>query len=146
MSRFALLCTLSLLLLAGCGAQAGAEIPEGLEWRAQTLAGQEDGALTAAWEDWPAAADLPLLDVTAQLEDGTIVLTDHAGGVSYTGSLTRTEDTDPNAAIYDLAFSGQPGGCAVYGVTEHQDGSRESALYLTEAGQTMYLTAPLPEG
>lgn len=84
--------------------------------------------------------------MTAQLEDGTIVLTDHAGGVSYTGSLTRTEDTDPNAAIYDLAFSGQPGGCAVYGVTEHQDGSRESALYLTAAGQTMYLTAPLPEG
>lgn len=53
MSRFALLCTLSLLLLAGCGAQAGTEIPEGLEWRAQTLAGQEDGALTAAWRTGP---------------------------------------------------------------------------------------------
>ena len=138
-----LLCALALLLLAGCGA-APQGIPEGLTWTAQTLQSQEDGEILAAAEE-TAIQEVPRLDLTAQVESGTITLTDHAAGETYTGTLYPAEDADPNAQVYTLAFPGQPEGYGVYGVTEYADGSRDATLYLTINAQTLCLTAPLSE-
>ena len=138
-----LLCALALLLLAGCGA-APQGIPEGLTWTAQTLQSQEDGEILAAAEE-TAIQEVPRLDLTAQVESGTITLTDHAAGETCTGTLYPAEDADPNAQVYTLAFPGQPEGYGVYGVTEYADGSRDATLYLTINAQTLCLTAPLSE-
>ena len=111
-----LVSALTLLLLTGCGASSGIGIPSGLEWRAQSLQSQEDGTILAAYGQ----QDVPPLDVTAQVERGTVTLTDHASGEMYTG------------------------GYGVYGVTEYAGGGREATLYLVdpEAG-SLRLTAPL---
>ena len=138
-----LLCALALLLLAGCGA-APQGIPEGLTWTAQTLQSQETGAILAAAEK-TSIQDVPRLDLTAQVEGGTITLTDHASGETYTGTLSPAEDAAPNAQIYTLVFPDQPEGYGVYGVTEYSDGSRDATLYLTINAQTLCLTAPLSE-
>ena len=82
-------------------------------------------------------------NLTAQLEGGTITLTDHAAGETYTGTLAPAEDAAPNAQIYTLVFPDQPEGYGVYGVTEYADGSRDATLYLTINAQTLCLTAPL---
>lgn len=138
-----LLCALALLLLAGCGA-APQGIPEGLTWTARTLQSQETGAILAAAEK-TSIQDVPRLDLTAQVEGGTITLTDHASGGTYTGTLSPAEDAAPNAQIYTLAFPDQPEGYGVYGVTEYADGNRDATLYLTAGTQTLCLTAPLSE-
>mgnify|MGYP005775530841 FL=1 len=138
-----LLCALALLLLAGCGA-APQGIPEGLTWTARTLQSQETGAILAAAEK-TSIQDVPRLDLTAQVEGGTITLTDHASGETYTGTLSPAEDAAPNAQIYTLVFPDQPEGYGVYGVTEYSDGSRDATLYLTINAQTLCLTAPLSE-
>ena len=138
-----LLCALALLLLAGCGA-APQGIPYGLTWTARTLQSQETGAILAAAEK-TSIQDVPRLDLTAQVEGGTITLTDHASGETYTGTLSPAEDAAPNAQIYTLAFPDQPEGYGVYGVTEYADGNRDATLYLTAGTQTLCLTAPLSE-
>ena len=138
-----LLCALALLLLAGCGA-APQGIPEGLTWTARTLQSQETGAILVAAEK-TSIQDVPRLDLTAQVEGGTITLTDHASGETYTGTLSPAEDAAPNAQIYTLAFPDQPEGYGVYGVTEYADGNRDATLYLTAGTQTLCLTAPLSE-
>ena len=138
-----LLCALALLLLAGCGA-APQGIPEGLTWTAQTLQSQEDGEILAAAEGTSFQGTAPL-DVTAQVEDNVVTLTDHAAGETYTGTLYPAEDATPNAQIYTLVFPDQPEGYGVYGVTEYSDGSRDATLYLTINAQTLCLTAPLSE-
>ena len=138
-----LLCALALLLLAGCGA-APQGIPEGLTWTARTLQSQETGAILAAAEK-TSIQDVPRLDLTAQVEGGTITLTAHASGETYTGTLSPAEDAAPNAQIYTLAFPDQPEGYGVYGVTEYADGNRDATLYLTAGTQTLCLTAPLSE-
>ena len=139
----ALLCALALLLLAGCGAIPQG-IPQGLTWTAQTLQSQEDGDILAAAEG-TAIQEVPRLDLTAQVESGTITLTDHAAGEAYTGTLSPAEDAAPNSQVYTLAFPDKTGGYGVYGVTEYADGSRDATLYLTINAQTLCLTAPLSE-
>ena len=142
MRRFILFCCPVLLLLAGC-AISGADIPEGLSWRAQTLTDQEDGTLLAAWGNWADAWDAPLLDVTAQVEEGTVTLTDHTGGGVYSCVLTPMEEAEPGTNVYALTLPDHPEGYAVYGVTKHADGKREATLYLVAADRCLCLTAPL---
>ena len=143
MRRLPLLLTLALCLLTGCSSDAGG-IPEGLTWTAQTLQSQEDGDILAAAEG-TSIQNVPLLNLTAQLDGGTITLTDHAAGETYTGTLVPAQDAAPNAQIYTLVFPDQPEGYGVYGVTEYADGSRDATLYLTINAQTLCLTAPLSE-
>ena len=118
--------------------------PGGPDLDCPALQSQEDGDILAAAEG-TSYQDLPRLDLTAQVEDGTITLTDHAAGETCTGTLYPAEDADPNAQVYTLAFPGQPEGYGVYGVTEYADGSRDATLYLTINAQTLCLTAPLSE-
>ena len=87
--------------------------------------------------------ECPLLDLTAQLEGGTITLTDHTSGKTYTGTLSPAEDAAPNTQVYTLVFPDQPEGYGVYGITEYADGNRDATLYLTINAQTLRLTAPL---
>ena len=129
-----------LLFLTGCGASASG-IPEGLDWRAQSLQSGENGAILAAYDQ----QDVPPLDVTAQVEDNVVTLTDHTAGETYTGTLSPAEDAAPNTQVYTLAFPDKTGGYGVYGVTEYADGSRDATLYLTINAQTLRLTAPLSE-
>lgn len=143
MKKRLILPALALLLLAGCGASVSG-IPEGLTWTAQTLQSQEDGEILAAAEG-TSIQNVPLLNLTAQLDGGTITLTDHAAGETYTGTLSPAQDAAPNAQIYTLVFPDQPEGYGVYGVTEYSDGSRDATLYLTINAQTLCLTAPLSE-
>ena len=143
MKKRLILPALALLLLAGCGASVSG-IPEGLTWTAQTLQSQEDGEILAAAEE-TAIQEVPRLDLTAQVEGGTITLTDHTAGETYTGTLAPAQDAAPNAQIYTLVFPDQPEGYGVYGVTEYSDGSRDATLYLTINAQTLCLTAPLSE-
>lgn len=140
MKKYLLLSVLVLLFLTGCGASASG-IPEGLDWRAQSLQSGENGAILAAYDQ----QDVPPLDVTAQVEDNVVTLTDHAAGETYTGTLAPAQDAAPNAQIYTLVFPDQPEGYGVYGVTEYSDGSRDATLYLTINAQTLCLTAPLSE-
>ena len=86
MKKRLILPALALLLLAGCGASVSG-IPEGLTWTAQTLQSQEDGEILAAAEG-TSIQNVPLLNLTAQLDGGTITLTDHAAGETYTGTLS----------------------------------------------------------
>ena len=141
MKKRLILPAMALLLSAGCGASVSG-IPEGLTWTAQTLQSQETGDILAAAEG-TSIQDAAPLDVTAQMEGGTITLTDHASGETYTGTLSPAENADPNAQVYTLAFPGQPEGYGVYGATEYADGSRDATLYLTINAQTLCLTAPL---
>lgn len=143
MKKRLILPALALLLLAGCGASVSG-IPEGLTWTAQTLQSQEDGEILAAAEG-TSIQNVPLLNLTAQLDGGTITLTDHAAGETYTGTLAPAQDAAPNAQIYTLVFPDQPEGYGVYGVTEYSDGSQDATLYLTINAQTLCLTAPLSE-
>ena len=143
MKKRLILPAMALLLLAGCGASVSG-IPEGLTWTAQTLQSQETGDILAAAE-WTSIQDAAPLDVTAQMEGGTITLTDHASGETYTGTLSPAQNAAPNAQVYTLAFPDQPEGYGVYGVTEYSGGGREATLYLTVDGQTLRLTAPLSE-
>lgn len=143
MKKRLILPALALLLLAGCGASVSG-IPEGLTWTAQTLQSQEDGEILAATEG-TSLQDIPLLDLTAQVEGGVVTLTDHSSGETYTGTLSPAQDAAPNAQIYALSFPDSPEGYAVYGVTEYSGGGREATLYLTVDGQTLRLTAPLSE-
>lgn len=143
MKKRLILPAMALLLLAGCGASVSG-IPEGLTWTAQTLQSQETGDILAAAEG-TSIQDAAPLDVTAQMEGGTITLTDHASGETYTGTLSPAENAAPNAQIYALSFPDSPEGYAVYGVTEYSGGGREATLYLTVDGQTLRLTAPLSE-
>lgn len=143
MKKRLILPALALLLLAGCGASVSG-IPEGLTWTAQTLQSQEDGEILAAAEG-TSIQNVPLLNLTAQLDGGTITLTDHAAGETYTGTLSPAQDAAPNAQIYTLVFPDQPEGYGVYGVTEYSDGSQDATLYLTINAQTLCLTAPLSE-
>ena len=143
MKKRLILPAMALLLLAGCGASVSG-IPEGLTWTAQTLQSQETGDILAAAEG-TSIQDAAPLDVTAQMEGGTITLTDHASGETYTGTLSPAENAAPNAQIYALSFPDSPEGYGVYGVTEYSGGGREATLYLTVDGQTLRLTAPLSE-
>ena len=137
-----LLCAFALVLLAGCGGASVSGILEGLTWTAQTLQSQENGDILAAAEG-TSIQNVPRLNLTARVEGGTITLTDHAAGETYTGTLAPAEDAAPNAQIYTLVFPDQPEGYGVYGVTEYADGSRDATLYLTINAQTLCLTAPL---
>ena len=128
------------LLLTGCGASSGTGIPDGLAWTAQVLQSQETGAILAA-NDRP---DAPPLDVSAQVERGTVTLTDCGSGESYTVTLSPIEKVGAVNAAYTLAFPDGREGYAVYGVTEYFDGDREATLYLTVDQRTLRLTAPLP--
>ena len=139
-----LLCAFALVLLTGCGGASASGIPEGLTWTAQTLQSQENGDILAAAEG-TSIQNVPLLNLTAQLDGGTITLTDHTAGETYTGTLSPAQDAAPNAQIYTLVFPDQPEGYGVYGVTEYSGGGREATLYLTVDGQTLRLTAPLSE-
>ena len=130
MKKRLILPALALLLLAGCGASVSG-IPEGLTWTAQA--------------EGTSIQNVPLLNLTAQLDGGTITLTDHAAGETYTGTLSPAQDAAPNAQIYTLVFPDQPEGYGVYGVTEYSDGSQDATLYLTINAQTLCLTAPLSE-
>lgn len=143
MKKRLILPAMALLLLAGCGASVSG-IPEGLTWTAQTLQSQETGDILAAAEG-TSIQDAAPLDVTAQMEGGTITLTDHASGETYTGTLSPAQNAAPNAQVYTLAFPDQPEGYGVYGATEYADGSRDATLYLTINAQTLCLTAPLSE-
>ena len=143
MKKRLILPALALVFLAGCGASVSG-IPEGLTWTAQTLQSQEDGEILAAAEGTSFQGTAPL-DVTAQVEDNVVTLTDHAAGETYTGTLYPAEDAAPNSQVYTLAFPDQPEGYGVYGVTEYADGSRDATLYLTINAQTLCLTAPLSE-
>lgn len=139
-----LLCAFALVLLTGCGGASASGIPEGLTWTAQTLQSQDDGEILAAAEG-TSIQNVPLLNLTAQLDGGTITLTDHTAGETYTGALSPAEDAAPNSQVYTLAFPDKTGGYGVYGVTEYADGSRDATLYLTINAQTLCLTAPLSE-
>ena len=143
MKKRLILPALALVFLAGCGASVSG-IPEGLTWTAQTLQSQEDGEILAAAEGTSFQGTAPL-DVTAQVEDNVVTLTDHAAGETYTGTLYPAEDATPNSQVYTLAFPDQPEGYGVYGVTEYADGNRDATLYLTAGTQTLCLTAPLSE-
>ena len=98
------------------GGASASGIPEGLTWTAQTLQSQEDGDILAAAEG-TSYQDLPRLDLTAQVEDGTITLTDHAAGETCTGTLYPAEDADPNAQVYTWRF--RPAG-GLWGVRGHR--------------------------
>ena len=142
MRRLLIFPLLTLLLLSGCSSSP-LEMPDGLSWRAEMLL--EDDLLLAAAVDYPTRQNVPVLDVTAQIENGTITLTDHADGTTYEGTVTPSWNSTSTAAVYTLSLSSQPPGYAVYGFTEYQDGSQEGTLYLVSGGKTLYLTAPLPE-
>ena len=145
MKRLILFLTLIPALLAGCGPSGAPDIPAGLAWRAQTLAVQETGELLAAWGDWASGEeDVPLLDVTAQVEDGVVTLTDHISGETYTGTLGPDQDRS-RGVICALTLPDLPEGYAVYDVTEYTGGGPDATLYLVADGRTLYLTAPLPE-
>ena len=141
MRRLLIFLFLTLPLLSGCNLSP-LEMPDGLSWRAKILL--EDDLLLASAEDCHTRQGVPVLDVTAQVEGENIILTDHASGETYTGTLTWSGASDPNATVYLLAFPGYPEGYAVYGAAEQMDGSRDATLYLIVDGRTLYLTAPLP--
>ena len=146
MRRFILTLSAALVLLAGCGASTPSSIPAGLDWRAHTLVLREGDSfqIAASWEDW-AQEGVPLLDMTAQAEDGMVTLTDHTTGEVYTAALGPDQDDSAEGVVCSLSFPGDVQGYATYGITEYLDGSRDATLYLVADGRTLYLTAPLPE-
>ena len=142
MKKRLILPALALVFLAGCGASVSG-IPEGLTWTAQTLQSQEDGEILAAAEGSSFQGAAPL-DVTAQVEDGTIVLTDHSAGKTWSGNLGPGEPDGNGTLIFPLTFPDQSDCYAVYGITEYCDGHQDAALYLVSAdGWSLQLSAPL---
>ena len=125
---FPLLLTLLLFPLPGCGLGNG--IPRGLDWQALTVTDQKGGALLSAAPGW---------------EGGKDVLTRPETGERWSGTLAPGEALSDGTTAYPLSFPGAEAGWAVYGITEHTDGSREAALYLTAGGVTVYCTAPLSD-
>ena len=143
MRRVVVLCTLTLSLLAGC-APNGTSIPAGLDWRAQALWEGDDPLPTAASDEIAGGEEIPPLDVTAQVEDGTIVLTDHSAGKTWSGNLGPGEPDGNGTLIFPLTFPDQSDCYAVYGITEYCDGHQDAALYLVSAdGWSLQLSAPL---
>lgn len=55
-------------------------------------------------------------------------------GERWSGTLAPGEALSDGTTAYPLSFPGAEAGWAVYGITEHTDGSREAALYLTAGG------------
>ena len=132
------------LLLAGCGPSVK-EIPGGLTWTAQVLQSQEDGSILAAASGEDAGRAVPVLDITAQVEDGVVTLTDHASGETFLCTLGLMTDGLPADGNYALTLPDGTEGYAVYGITRYADGSREATLFLVAQGQSLRLTAPFPE-
>ena len=132
------------LLLAGCGPSVK-EIPGGLTWTAQVLQSQEDGSILAAASGEDAGRAVPVLDITAQVEDGEVTLTDHASGETFLCTLGLMTDGLPADGNYALTLPDGTEGYAVYGITRYADGSREATLFLVAQGQSLRLTAPFPE-
>ena len=122
---FPLLLTLLLFPLPGCGLGNG--IPRGLDWQALTVTDQKGGALLSAAPGWEGGKDVP------------------ETGEQWSGTLAPGEALSDGTTAYPLSFPGAEAGWAVYGITEHTDGSREAALYLTAGGVTVYCTAPLSD-
>ena len=144
MRRLPLLLALALCLLTGCSSDAGG-IPEGLTWTAQVLQSQEDGSILAAASGEDAGRAVPVLDITAQVEDGEVTLTDHASGETFLCTLGLMTDGLPADGNYALTLPDGTEGYAVYGITRYADGSREATLFLVAQGQSLRLTAPFPE-
>ena len=107
---------LTLLLFPLPGCGLGNGIPRGLDWQALTVTDQKGGALLSAAPGW-----------------------------EWSGTLAPGEALSDGTTAYPLSFPGAEAGWAVYGITEHTDGSREAALYLTAGGVTVYCTAPLSD-
>ena len=85
-----LLCAFALVLLTGCGGASASGIPEGLTWTAQTLQSQEDGDILAAAEG-TAIQEGPRLDLTAQVESGTITLTKEEAGQAAVQAMEQSQ-------------------------------------------------------
>ena len=141
--RFPLLLTLLLFPLPGCGLGNG--IPRGLDWQALTVTDQKGGALLSAAPGWEGGKDVPRLSLSVQVEADSVVLTRPETGERWSGTLAPGEALSDGTTAYPLSFPGAEAGWAVYGITEHTDGSREAALYLTAGGVTVYCTAPLSD-
>lgn len=140
-----LLCLLCLgLLLTGCGSSAGS-IPDGLSWTAQALQSQETGELLAAAPGTSSQQEVPVLNLTAQVENGQVTLTDLSTGERCQASLTPMEDARPGSDVYTLLLPDGSEGYGVYGVTQYSNGDRDATLYLVADGKSLRLTAPLPE-
>lgn len=144
MRRILLPLIFTVLLLAGCGPSVK-EIPGGLTWTAQVLQSQEDGSILAAASGEDAGRAVPVLDITAQVEDGEVTLTDHASGETFLCTLGLMTDGLPADGNYALTLPDGTEGYAVYGITRYADGSREATLFLVAQGQSLRLTAPFPE-
>ena len=140
---FPLLLTLLLFPLPGCGLGNG--IPRGLDWQALTVTDQKGGALLSAAPGWEGGKDVPRLSLSVQVEADSVVLTRPETGERWSGTLAPGEALSDGTTAYPLSFPGAEAGWAVYGITEHTDGSREAALYLTAGGVTVYCTAPLSD-
>ena len=132
------------LLLAGCGPSVK-EIPGGLTLTALVLQSQDDGSILAAASGEVAGRAVPVLDITAQVEDGEVTLTDHASGETFLCTLGLMTDGLPADGNYALTLPDGTEGYAVYGITRYADGSREATLFLVAQGQSLRLTAPFPE-
>ena len=141
--RFPLLLTLLLFPLPGCGLGNG--IPRGLDWQALTVTDQKGGALLSAAPGWEGGKDVPRLSLSVQVEADSVVLTRPETGARWSGTLAPGEALSDGTTAYPLSFPGAEAGWAVYGITEHTDGSREAALYLTAGGVTVYCAAPLSD-
>lgn len=140
---FPLLLTLLLFPLPGCGLGNG--IPRGLDWQALTVTDQKGGALLSAAPGWEGGKDVPRLSLSVQVEADSVVLTRPETGARWSGTLVPGEALSDGTTAYPLSFPGAEAGWAVYGITEHTDGSREAALYLTAGGVTVYCAAPLSD-
>ena len=130
----ALILTLTLLFLLG-GLLS-------LLW--STLLSQMSALLSAA-PSWEGGKDVPRLSLSVQVEADSVVLTRPETGERWSGTLAPGEALSDGTTAYPLSFPGAEAGRAVYGITEHTDGSREAALYLTAGGVTVYCTAPLSD-
>ena len=86
-----------------------------------------------------------VLSLSVQAEADSVVLTRPETGERWSGTLAPGEALSDGTTAYPLSFPGAEAGWAVYGITEHTDGSREAALYLTAGGVTVYCTAPLSD-
>lgn len=140
---FPLLLTLLLFPLPGCGLGNG--IPHGLDWQALTVTDQKGGALLSAAPGWEGGKDVPRLSLFVQVEADSVVLTRPETGERWSGTLAHGEALSDGTTAYPLSFPGAEAGWAVYGITEHTDGRREAALYLTAGGVTVYCAAPLSD-
>lgn len=102
-------------------------------------------ALLSAAPGWEGGKDVPRLSLSVQVEADSVVLTRPETGARWSGTLAPGEALSDGTTAYPLSFPGAEAGWAVYGITEHTDGSREAALYLTAGGVTVYCAAPLSD-